>query len=182
MDEKNKDQFVWRAHPARDRLTAATAGMVVIVAVGVLVVAICHLDGLSPTISIFWGFAAMGFVLATVSRFYFPSRFVLDDSGIIADYPLRTMRLRWSDVRRFAFDGRGGVLSRRARPSVIDGFQSIALIFPPESRDDAIQRIRGRIPANISVNDLRVPAHSDQLKSGPSEQGNSEGESQSWAG
>ena len=181
MTAKSKVQFDWRAHPARDRIAASAAGLVVMVAVGVLVVAICRLDGMGPQMSTFWGFASMGFVLATVSRFYFPSRFAIDEEGIEAAYPLRTVRLRWHEVRRFAFDERGGILSRRARPNLLDGFSGMPLIFDAATRDEAIREIRAHLPSSVRPVDARRRGEPRDDES-PATGSISDQENRSWAG
>lgn len=181
LEANSKVQFDWRAHPARDRIAASAAGLFVMMAVGVLVVAICRLDGMGPEVSIFWGLASMGFVLATVSRFYFPSRFAIHEEGIVAEYPLRTVRLRWNDVRRFAYDERGGILSRRARPTILDSFKGMPLIFDDASRDEAIREIRAHLPSNVRPIDARRPSgprHEQESATGSI----SDQENRSWAG
>lgn len=182
VDPTSNVQFGWQAHPARERLGAAAAGLTVMVAVGVLVVAICRMDGLGPQASILWGLAAMGFVLATTSRFYFRSRYSINADGIIADYPLRKTRLRWRDVRRFAFDDRGGILSRRTKPSMLDAVQGIPLMFDQASREQAIQSIRSHLPATVKLIDARKCAKNSARSSNARGAGTSGEEVRSWAG
>jgi hypothetical protein len=44
-------------------------------------------------------------------------------------------------VRRFAHDGRGGFLSSRVRPSVLDAFRGMPLLFD-QRREEVIACIR----------------------------------------
>ena len=59
---------------------------------------------------------------ASINRFFLPSTFKIDEDGITASYPLRSMRLKWKDLRRFLVGEQGGLLSRRARSSSMDVF------------------------------------------------------------
>ncbi len=57
---------------------------------------------------------AVVILVVALNRFFFPSRFQLDDDGITARYPLGRSRLEWSDVRRFVHGPDGAFLATRA--------------------------------------------------------------------
>lgn len=124
--------FSWRAHPARERRAQAVMALGVIAAFCVVV----FLAFAS------WAWTALCFVVlvASLSRFFFPSRFEIDDEGITARYPLRRMRLRWTELRRFVHDRYGGYLSTRARPSRLDAFKGMHILFGAQ-RDRVVATI-----------------------------------------
>src|SRR5688572_2056883 len=106
-------EFSWEAHPARERRGGAIGALVVIAAM---------------TAAAYFSFGAAWaarwavVLIIALNRFFFPSRFVIDEQGITAKYPLRKQRFRWNDLRRFVHDKNGGYLSTRARSSRFDAF------------------------------------------------------------
>ena len=68
----------------------------------------------------------------------------IDEEGITANYPLRSQRARWSEIRRFLVGRTGGLLSRRAKASSLDVMSGLQLLFD-EHRDEHIAFIRSRL-------------------------------------
>lgn len=130
-------EFTWQAHPARERVGAAVGGAVAIVAI----TAVIHISFQS----LGWALLALAVLVVSLNRFFFRSRFRIDDEGIIARYPLRSQRLGWADIRRFVFDNNGGYLSTRARPSRLDAYRGLHVLFGSR-RDDVIAQIRAHLP------------------------------------
>jgi len=83
-------------------------------------------------------------LILALNRFFLPSRFSVDHEGITANHPLRSRRLRWTDVRRFVHDGRGGYLSTMARPSRLDAWRGMHILFG-DQRQGVIDQIHGRL-------------------------------------
>ena len=131
-----QSEFVWPAHPARERPGAAVAALAIIA----LLALGATLLGQSP----WWGGGAALLLVLALNRFFLPSRYAVDAEGITARYPLRTVRLPWSRVRRFVHDEHGGYLSSRARRSRFDAFRGVHLLFGAD-RDEAIARIQSCI-------------------------------------
>lgn len=129
--------LTWSAHPARER-AAATA--IALGAVAALAVAAGVLGG-----GVGWGLLAAAFLVLALNRFLLPSRFEIDDEGITARYPLRRQRARWTELRRVVHDRHGAFLSRRARPSRLDAFAGLHVLFGAE-RVRVLEAIRARLP------------------------------------
>jgi hypothetical protein len=126
-------EWTWRAHPARERPGAATLGGLAVVL-------------LSGAAALFFGHSAFAlpaalFLLLSLNRFFFPSRFRIDSSGIHGDYPIGRKSFTWKDVRRVAEDDRGLWLSSRARPSRLDAYQGMHVLFGAQ-RAEVSTRIR----------------------------------------
>lgn len=132
MADESIQRFVWRAHPARERRAQAAGALAVIVA-------FCALIFFAFS-SITWAVLSLVVLLASLSRFFFPSRFEIDEEGITAKYPLRRMRLQWAELRRFAHDRYGGYLSTRIRPSRFDAFKGMHILFGAQ-RDRVVETI-----------------------------------------
>lgn len=128
--------IAWRAHPAAERLGRAALASLAVLAASAGIATIGE--------SAYWGVVALIVLVLALNRFFFPSRFSIDEEGIVARYPLRTVRMRWDELRRFAHDRYGGYLSRRIRPSRLDAFSGMHLLFD-EDRDAVIACIKDRL-------------------------------------
>ena len=91
-----------------------------------------------------WAAAACLVLLAALSRFFFPSRFMIDADGITARYLLHTQQIKWCDIRRFVQDDRGGYISTRAKRSWLDAYRGMHILFGIH-REAVIERIRARL-------------------------------------
>ena len=78
-------EYIWRAHPAHARPVAAMAAGLIILAVAAAV---------WVSFGVAWGLASAMVLVLALHRFFFPSRFSIDQEGIVAHYLLRHQRLR----------------------------------------------------------------------------------------
>ena len=130
------DSFSWHAHPAVERRGAAlrAAGVILIFAATIA----------WSFQSAAWGIFSLVALVAALHRFFFPSRFTIDAEGITARYPLRTLHLDWSAVRRLVTDGRGAYLSTRRRRSWLDGYRGMHVLFGRD-RAAVVARLKARL-------------------------------------
>jgi len=91
-----------------------------------------------------WGLFAAVLMIGLLSRFFFPSDYQVDDEGVAARHGLTQQRLRWGDIRRFTHGARGGYLSTRSRPSALDGFRGVHLLFNGNG-PAVVDRIQSRL-------------------------------------
>ena len=131
------EEFSWRAHPARERVGHATAAVLVIAALAFFAALLMR--------STLWGVLSASLLMVALNRFFFPSRYAIDEEGITAHHPMRRQRLRWADLRRFAHDETAGFLSTRVRRSWLDSHRGMNVLFGAEGQA-AIARIRGHLP------------------------------------
>lgn len=130
------EEMCWTAHPARERSAAAVTASCVVLCAAVLVYLV--FDGL------WWGVGAASLLVATLNRFYFPSRFQIDDDGITARYLFRRQRLKWKDIRRMVCDGHGAYLSLRSRASRLDAYSGMHVLFGRQ-RDAVVEQLRAHL-------------------------------------
>lgn len=99
----------WTAWPA----TEAPARTVLVV---VAILAFSSLAGLLGG-DLLWAATAATLMALGLNRWFLPSRYEVDDDGVVAGFPLRRRSLRWSDARLLVLDPKGGWLSggRRGR-------------------------------------------------------------------
>jgi len=127
--------LAWRAHPARHRPGAAgLAGL----AVAAVALASAAMGG------VFWGLVALIVLPLSLSRFFFPSRFLIDSDGVTATYLLGTGRLAWPEIRRFCYDRHGLYLSTRSRRSRLDAYRGLHLLFGAH-REEVLRRVRAAV-------------------------------------
>ncbi|MHC5114443.1 MAG: hypothetical protein ACYTGP_08460 [Planctomycetota bacterium] len=125
--------FAWRAHPAREHAGRAVVALAVIA----LLAIVATFVGKSP----WWALGTTLLMFLGLNRFFFPSRFSIDDDGITASYPLRSQRFLWVEGRRFVHDADGGLLSTRARPTRFEPRTSMYVLFG-RHKDAVVGRIR----------------------------------------
>jgi hypothetical protein len=136
-DEAAAAAFSWRAHPARERPAAGALAVGVIVAASLLV---------GTSAGAWWGVFSAAVLVLSLSRFLLASRFTIDDEGVTARYPFGRQRLAWQQVRRMHVDAHGGYLSTRSRPSRLDAYRGMHLLFGG-ARDAVLAEIRRRMDA-----------------------------------
>lgn len=129
------DPLAWRAYPARQRPAAAVLAGLAIAAVALASAAVG---------GVFWGILAVVVLVLSLNRFFFPSRFVIDSEGVAARYLLGTQRFAWSEIRRFCCDRHGLYLSTRSRPSRLDAYRGLHLLFGAR-REEVLSRIRASL-------------------------------------
>ncbi len=124
----------WQAHPMRERPGQG------VLAIGIILV----IAGFIYVTAAGAGLALLGSVLliCALNRFFFPSRFTIDEYGITAAYPMRRVRLRWSAVQRFVWDEHGGYLSTRPARSRLDAYRGMHLLFDEAQRQRIIHHIQ----------------------------------------
>ena len=137
MDEHFSETLAWRVHPARERPVAACAALVVIAAMAWLSADLMEHAG--------WGVFAAVVLLVALQRFFVPSEYCVDAEGVTVRLPWTTQRYRWEAVRRFVHGERGGFLSSRSRPSALDAFRGMPLLFG-RRREEVIACIRRHLP------------------------------------
>lgn len=90
MESQAEGRFEWTAHPAAERPLVAAAAICVIAAASWLVVAFESGSG--------WGIFAAILLCLALNRFFFASRFEIDEHGLRAFYPLNRRVILWTDV------------------------------------------------------------------------------------
>jgi hypothetical protein len=135
-------ELTWTAHPARERVGAAVGTLLTIVAFAGVVYLAC--GWLGPVERRVVAGVAGLVLVASLHRFFFPSRFEIDADGITARYLLRTQRFTWSRLRRFTHDQRGGYLSSRGRASRFDAYRGLHILFG-DQRERVIERVRSHL-------------------------------------
>lgn len=139
----------WTVHPAKERAGAAVMVSLLTVAFGGAVAATFG-DGTWFGLAWGYGAAAAAALVGSLARFWVPTTYTIGRERLEAKTTLmRTAAHRWRDIRRFAHDERGGVLSRRAVSSRWEAAKgsefTILLPSDAELRGKVCDQIRQRI-------------------------------------
>jgi hypothetical protein len=126
----------WKCHPVKRRPMVSVLVTVFIMVVGVLV----HY----ATESRLLGMLAAIVLLASLAKFYFPTVYRLSDRGVTVKTTTQTLTKPWSMYRSFYPDKNGVLLSPFGRPSRLETFRGIYLMFN-NNRDEVIAFITPRL-------------------------------------
>lgn len=143
VSDARGEEFEWCVRPCCEEPLRAFWGGFVILVTGGAVGVFAKAGGASIVEMLFWGVAGVVILLASLSSFFFTSKYKVDSVGITAQYPLRSKRLKWSEIRRFVHAEGGGYLSTRSKASRMDAYRGMHLRFGVEGRAivERIERI-----------------------------------------
>jgi hypothetical protein len=128
----------WTVSPAREKPGLALLVVGFLLLVGLLVAAIAG-DWI-------WGALSVLLLFATVSRFYLPSRLTLSQTGVRADFPLRTRRAAWSEIAWIRHDELGALI--RLRRQKLLRSSEFTILFGRD-RERAIAALRAHAPEGL---------------------------------
>ena len=122
----------WTVHLARRQAAKAIAALAIVGVAGV-----CAGVGFRG----WWAGVLAGVLLvAAISDFMFPLRYVMDGEGVWARGLVMRRRIAWSRVRRAARDNMGVKLSPLAWPSRLEAYRGIYLWFS-DNADEVMEFI-----------------------------------------
>jgi len=126
----------WLSHPATRRPWVTIGVSVFIVVCAVLVYLVMDSKAFATL--------ALVVLFASLAKFYFPTRYRLDDTGITIKTTTQTLHKDWALYRTFYPDKNGVLLSPFAEPSRLENFRGIYLIFA-KNGDEVVEFIKRRI-------------------------------------
>ncbi len=93
----------------------------------------------------FYGLFSLGALTASLSRYFFPTRYVLNSEGIRSEHLGLKQRRFWVEFRR-ADEQRDGIFLRpSARPGRLDSFRGVFLRFD-QNREEVARFVRCHVP------------------------------------
>lgn len=122
----------WTVHPARQRPLAAL-GTLAFVALAATLAALALGQGSSFYA---WIFAAL--LLGSLTPFFFPTTYALDDGGVTVQHLGAKRRREWKAVRRIELGADRVLLSSFAAPRTLDRFRALVVMLhgaPPAARE-----------------------------------------------
>ncbi len=132
----------WRVHPLRRdwRVSLGVAAFLFLIWWGVWL-----WTGSKPLT-----FLSVIIMLVSLSSFFFPVTFSLDEEFITVKSPFTTKRKKWGEFRSFWVDKNGVLLSPFAQRSRLESFRGLYIRFSANS-DEVVEFIRRRWQENELV-------------------------------
>jgi hypothetical protein len=135
-------EFIWRAHPARER-PGATLVLVSVLA-GILVsVWLAFADPVLLLLST----AILG---ASLSPWFFPTTFRLDATGASARRAGMSRVRRWEEIRGVHVDRHGATLSPFAKTSWLEPYRALRLLFSG-NRAEVVALLEEYLPERCQI-------------------------------
>jgi hypothetical protein len=142
-DEGNSIE--WTSHPVKRRpLVSALATMFLTLVAAVVFFATDSL-----------GFALLALVVlfASLARFYFPTSYRLSDRRITVKTVTQTLHKEWSLYRSCYVDKNGILLSTFTRPSRLENFRGLFLLFA-NNREEVTAFVRARLSGDGKTDNI----------------------------
>ncbi len=118
---RSERELVWRAHPARER-PGATAALLGVIAAILVATWIAFGDLVLLLVSV----AILG---SSFSPWFLPTTYRLDAWGARARRAGVSRARRWEEIRSVHVDRRGATLSPFAKPSWLEPYRGLRLLF-----------------------------------------------------
>jgi hypothetical protein len=127
----------WSSHPVKKRATISILVVLFLVVVWLVVYL--------TTSSLFLTGLSVVIMLASLSSFFVPTRYELDQEKVSIHYVLGKKEKPWSAFRSFYVDKNGVLLSPFPRPSRLENFRGVYIRFD-RNKDRVVDFVKSKIP------------------------------------
>lgn len=128
----------WQIHPLADESWLKSALLIVLVVALSLAAGIGFEDP-------FYGLFSLGVLTASLSRYWLPTYYHLDEQGVWTVHLGWRGRRRWCQFRRMEICDQGIFLSPFLRPTRLDAFRGILLRCRANDRDEIARYVRRHV-------------------------------------
>lgn len=129
------EKIEWRVYPAREHPGRTVAASLFLVAFHVAVL---------KTYGWGWMLVAFAAFFLALNTYFLPSRYALDDDGILVDRGYYRNRRKWNEFRRVIVVKNGVVISPFSRKNFLDNFRGLHLLLP-KGRKDIVEFIERKL-------------------------------------
>ena len=136
-DQSVPTALSWKAHPLIDEPRAKSAVLCALIA-GLAIGAAFSFDGLA------YGLITLVVLALSLSRYFLPTRYALDKSGLEIAHLGRNQHRTWAQVQRVDIHKDGIFLSPFVRTSRLDSFRGCFLRFDTE-QDPIIHFVQAHV-------------------------------------
>jgi len=136
-ERKNPQELAWLAHPARERPKAT-----ILLALFLLALEVGIYFSFQ---SLFIALLSALFIVGSLSTYFFPTKYKLDAQGVTVKGLLFRHNRPWRQFRIYYADRRGVQLSTFLRPSRLDPFRGMSLLFSTDNREQVLAFIKERL-------------------------------------
>lgn len=136
MLQNKEKELVWSVFPARESIAKTIAVLATIIGFGVVVYL--------TTGDIFLSILSMIILTASLHGFFTVTWYRLSDEGVEIRRAIGHLRKQWTDFKRFYADKKGITLSPFEKPSRLEAFRSVRLLFGG-NREDVVEFVSKNI-------------------------------------
>jgi hypothetical protein len=129
---ENGKRLEWSVFPFMENLTRSIIVVVVILVCGVLVY-LAFKDAFLALLSIL-------ILFVSLHTYFSRTSYRLDEDGVVIRTSLAKTIKKWSDFKRYIADRKGVTLSPFAKPSRLEPFRSVRLLYK-DNKDDVVEFI-----------------------------------------
>jgi len=130
-----EERLEWTVLPFRENLGRSVAVVAVIIAVGFLVVVLFK--------DVFLGLLSVGILFLSLHSYFGRTTYRLDMDQVTVRSSFGTTVKKWSHFKRFYVDRRGVTLSPFAKPSRLEPFRSLRLLYG-SNKDEVVAFVSKR--------------------------------------
>jgi len=147
-EEEEGDLLEWKSHPVKRRPLISVLATLFLTLVAAVV--------FFATESMGFALLALVVLFASLARFYFPTSYRLSDRRITVKTVTQTLHKDWSHYRSCYVDKNGILLSPFTRPSRLENFRGLFLLFAG-NREEVTAFVRARLSGDSdSANSAKV--------------------------
>lgn len=128
----------WESHPLRREKPAKSMLLVALIVAAAAAAAFSFEHW-------FYGVFSLAVLTASLSRYFFPTRYALGGEGISSEHLGRKQRRSWAEFRRVEEQRDGIFLRPSARPSRLDSFRGVFLRCD-QNREEVARFVRYHVP------------------------------------
>jgi hypothetical protein len=138
MNEQMSDERIlkWSTHPAKKRTLVSISVLVFLLVIWILVYV--------TTLSVFFTGLSVVILLGSLSSFFLPTYYELDETKVKIKYFFSTREKEWSLFRSFYVDKNGILLSPFEKPSRLENFRGLYLRFD-QNNDEVVDFVKSKI-------------------------------------
>ncbi len=140
--DENRPALEWTCHPVRRRPWVS----VLVSLFAIILVVVVYYTTLSKAFAVL----ALVVLYASLAKFYFPTRYRLTAEGITVKTVTQTIHKDWSLYRSCYADKNGILLSPFVRPSRLENFRGLYLMFAG-NRDEVTELVKEQIRKNLET-------------------------------
>lgn len=142
MSQNSEKELAWSVHPARESIGKTVAVVIVIICSSVVVYL--------TTGDRFLSFLSLLILTASLHSFFTQTEYRLSEEGVEVKGVFGHLKKNWSDFKRFYADKKGITLSPFEKPSRLEAFRSVRLLFGG-NREDVVEFVSKNIGRGSSI-------------------------------
>jgi len=141
MPPPTSNALEWASHPARERPRRAMVAVTAVILAGVFAGYAMDSAG--------FGLLATVIMFLSLAKFFFRTRYKLDDTGVTVKTTTLSFTRPWSQFRSYYIDRNGVLLSPFGRPSRLENFRGLYLNFS-ENREAVVERVKTHVRTPVA--------------------------------